>query len=123
MTYNYFVMKAVLFISLTVTLKIAVASLEVSGFSNDQLCMFAKDPPISEEVLSQINERAIICNDGIAINEIEISINKGSVRALKLKRWNRMLRGKGPVYSTRSGTNFKIDTIGEEKSITIDRAF
>ena len=34
-----------------------------------------------------------------------------------------MLRGKGPVYSTRSGTNLKIDTFGDEKSITIDRAF
>ena len=116
-------MKIVLFISLTLTLKIAYASLEVSGFSDNQLCMFAKDPPISEEVLSQINERAIICEDGIAINESEILINKVSARALKLQRWNRMLRGKGPVYSTNSGTNFKIDTLGEEKSITIDKTF
>ena len=123
MTYNYFAMKSVLFFSLTLTLKIAFASLEVTGFSDNQLCMFAKDPPISEEVLSQINERAIICEDGIAINESEILINKASARALKLQRWNRMLRGKGPVYSTRSGTNLKIDTLGEEKSITIDRAF
>ena len=123
MTYNYFVMKIALFISLTLTLKIAYASLEVSGFSDNQLCMFAKDPPISEEVLSQINERAIICEDGIAINESEILINKASARALKLQRWNRMLRGNGPVYSTSSGTNLKIDTFGDEKSITIDRAF
>ena len=123
MTYNYFVMKMVLFISLTLTLKIAYAALEVSGFSDNQLCMFAKDPPISEEVLSQINERVIICEDGIAINESEILINKASARALKLQRWNRMLRGKGPVYSTSSGTNLKVDTFGDEKSITIDRAF
>ena len=123
MTYNYFVMKIALFISLTLTLKIAYASLEVSGFSDNQLCMFAKDPPISEDVLSQINERAIICEDGIAINESEILINKESARAIKLKMWNRMLRGNGPVYSTSSGTNLKIDTFGDEKSITIDRAF
>ena len=116
-------MKALLFISLTLILKISFASLEITGFSDNQLCMFAKDPPISEEVLSQINERAIICEDGIAIDESEILINKASARAIKLKKWNRMLRGKGPVYSTRSGTNFKIDTLGEEKSITIDRTF
>ena len=116
-------MKAFLFISLTLILKISFASLEITGFSGNQLCMFAKDPPISEEVLSQINERAIICEDGIAINESEILINKASARALKLQRWNRMLRGKGPVYSTRSGTNFKIDTLGEEKSIIIDKTF
>ena len=116
-------MKVVLFISLTLILKISFASLEITGFSDNQLCMFAKDPPISEEVLSQINERAIICDDGVAINESKILINKASARALKLQRWNRMLRGKGPVYSTRSGTNFKIDTFGDEKSITIDRTF
>ena len=116
-------MKALLFISLTLILKISFASLEITGFSGNQLCMFAKDPPISEEVLSQINERAIICEDGIAIDESEILINKASARAIKLQKWNSMLRGKGPVYSTRSGTNFKIDTLGEEKSITIDRTF
>ena len=123
MTYNYFVIKAVLFISLTLTLKIAYAALEVSGFSDNQLCMFAKDPPISEEVLSQINERGITCNDGIVIIKSDMSTNKSSVISLRFKRWNKALRGKGPVYSTSSGTNLKIDTFGDEKSITIDRAF
>ena len=123
MTYNYFVMKIFLFLSLAITLKTAVASLEVSSFSHDQICMMAKDPPLSAQVTYEINEREIICVDGIAVNESEISINKVSARALKFKRWNKMLRGKGPVYSTRSGTNLKIDTFGDEKSITIDRAF
>ena len=85
--------------------------------------MIAKDPPLSVQVTYEINEREIICADGIAVKESEISINKVSARALKFKRWNKMLRGKGPVYSTRSGTNLKIDTFGDEKSITIDRAF
>ena len=116
-------MKSVLFFSLTLTLKIAFASLEVTGFSDNQLCMFAKDPPISEEVLSQINERAIICDDGVAINESKILINKASALSIRFKRWSKALRGKGPVYSTSSGTNLKIDTLGDEKSITIDRAF
>ena len=85
--------------------------------------MMAKDPPLSAQVTYEINKRKISCNDGIVVNESEISINKVSARALKFKRWNTMLRGKGPVYSTRSGTNLKIDTFGDEKSITIDRAF
>ena len=116
-------MKVVLFLSLAITLKIAVASLEVSSFSNDQICMFTKDPPISEEVTLEINERAITCNDGIMISKLDISTNKSSVISLRFKRWNKALRGKGPVYSTSSGTNLKIDTFGDEKSITIDRAF
>ena len=123
MTYNYFVMKVVLFISLTLTLKIAYASLEVSGFSDNQLCMFAKDPPISAEVILEINERGIACNDGVASINSDILTNKSSAISLRLKSWSKALRGKGPVYSTRSGTNFMIDTLGEEKSITIDKTF
>ena len=72
---------------------------------------------------SEINKRKISCNDGIVVNQSEISLNKNSARTLKFKKWNKALRGKGPIYSTHSGTNLKIDTFGEEKSITIDRAF
>ena len=116
-------MKIYIFLSLVIAVKTAVASLEVSSFSHDQICMMAKDPPLSAQVTYEINEREIICADGIAVNESEISINKVSARALKFKRWNKMLRGKGPIYTTLSGTNLKIDTFGDEKSITIDRAF
>ena len=116
-------MKVILFISLAITFNIADASLEFSEFSNDQICMFTKDPPISEEVNLEINERGITCNDGIEIINSDMSTNKSSVISLRFKRWNNALRGKGPVYSTSSGTNLKIDTFGDEKSITIDRAF
>ena len=123
MTYNYFVMKIFLFISLITALKVSIASLEIADYSDDQICLIAKDPPISQQVTFEINARKIICNEGIAIRELEVSKNKASARGLKFKRWNKMLRGKGPVYSTRSGTNLKIDTFGDEKSITIDRTF
>ena len=116
-------MKVVLFISLSIALKIAIAALELSGLSDNQICMFTKDPPISAEVILEINERAITCNDGIVIIKSDMSTKKSSVISLRFKRWNKALRGKGPVYSTSSGTNLKIDTFGDEKSITIDRAF
>ena len=116
-------MKIFLFLSLAIILKTAVASLEVSSFSHDQICMMAKDPPLSVQVSYEINKRKISCNDGVVVNQSEISINKNSARTLKFKKWNKALRGKEPVYSTRSGTNIKIDTFGDEKSITIDRAF
>jgi len=123
MTYNHFVMKIFLFISLITALKVSIASLEIADYSDDQICLIAKDPPISQQVTFEINARKIICNEGIAIRELEVSKNKASARGLKFKRWNKMLRGKGPVYSTHSGTNLKIDTFGDEKSITIDRTF
>ena len=123
MTYNHFVMKIFLFISLITALKVSIASLEIADYSDDQICLIAKDPPISQQVTFEINARKIICNEGIAIKKSEVSKNKASARGLKFKRWNKMLRGKGPVYTTRSGTNLKIDTFGDEKSVTIDRAF
>ena len=116
-------MKVILFISLAITFNIAVASLEFSEFSNGQICMFTKDPPISEAVILEINKRGITCNDGIVIIKSDMLNNKSSVISLRFKRWNKALRGKGSVYSTSSGTNLKIDTFGDEKSITIDRAF
>ena len=116
-------MKIFLFISLIMALKISIASLEFADYSDDQICMIAKDPPLSEQVVFEINSRKIICNEGTVIKNLEISKNQASARGLRFKRWNKMLRGKGPVYTTRSGTNLKIDTFGDEKSVTIDRAF
>ena len=116
-------MRIFLFISLVLISQFVFASLEVSGFSDDQICIFAKDPPLPEQVIFEIEARDIICDEGVAIKRSMLSISNQSERFLRLKRWNKMLMGKRPVYSTRSGTNIKIDTFGNEKSITVDKAF
>jgi len=116
-------MKFFSFVFLLLIAQSTFASLEVSGFNDDQICMFAKDPPLSAQITYEINAREIECNDGVATKKNESLISKDSPRLNKLKRWNKMLRGKGPIYSTRSGANLKIDTFGEEKSITIDKSF
>ena len=116
-------MRIFLFISLVLISQFVFASLDVSDFSDDQICIFAKDPPLSAQVIFELKARDIICDEGISFKKSEVSISKESERFLKLKRWNKMLMGKRPIYSTRSGTNLKIDTFGNEKSITVDRAF
>ena len=85
--------------------------------------MFAKDPPLPVQVTFEIEARNITCNEGSVISQSGIVTKKASDRVLQFKRWNKILRGKGPIYSTRSGTNLKIDTIGDKKSIIIDKAF
>ena len=112
-------MKILLFISLSLIIKFSLASLDFSNFNDEQICMFLKDPPVPVHVTFEIEARKITCNEG----NVDIETKKVSARALQFKRWNKMLRGKGPIYSTRSGTNLKIDTIGDKKSITIDKAF
>ena len=116
-------MKKFIFISLTLIVNCAFAALDISDFSDEQICLIAKNPPLSAQVTFEIEAREIVCNQGVATKTSQISIQKNSSRILKLKRLNKILRGKGPIYSTRSGTNIKINTIGDQKSITIDKAF
>jgi len=116
-------MKIILFISLSFISTCVIASLDVRDFSDDQICVFAQDPPLPAKIIFEIEARDIICNEGAALKKSETSIPQESERFLRLKRWNKMLRGKRPVYSTRSGTSIKINTFGAEKSITVDKAF
>ena len=116
-------MRLFLFISLALISQFVFASLEVSDFSDDQICIYAKDPPLSAQVIFEIEAREIICDEGAAFKRSEVTISKENERFLRLKRWNKMLMGKRPIYSTHSGTNIKINTFGDEKSITVDRAF
>ena len=116
-------MKIFLCISLSFISTCVIASLDVTDFSDDQICVFAQDPPLPAKIIFEIEARDIICNEGVAFKRSELSISKESERFIRLKRWNKMLMGKRPVYSTRSGTNIKISTFGDEKSITVDREF
>ena len=116
-------MRIFLFISLALFSQFVFASLDASDYSDDQICIFAKDPPLPSKITFEIESRGIICNEGAALKKSETSIPQESERFLRLKRWNKMLRGKRPVYSTRSGTSIKINTFGAEKSITVDKAF
>ena len=116
-------MRIFFFISLVLISQFVFASLDLSDFSDDQICIFAKDPPLSAQVIFELEARDIICDEGISFKKSEVSISKESERFLRLKRWNKMFMGKRPIYSTRSGTNIKIDTFGGEKSITVDKAF
>ena len=121
--YNLLMHKLLLLMALSFISTCVSASLDFSDFSDDQICIFAKDPPLPAQVIFEIEAREIICDEGVAFKRSEVSISKESERFLRLKRWNKMLMGKRPIYSTRSGTNIKIDTFGNEKSITVDRAF
>ena len=116
-------MRIFLFISISLLSQFVFASLDVSDFSDDQICIYAKDPPLSAQVIFEIEAREIICDEGVAFKRSEVSISKESERFLRFKRWNKILMGKRPIYSTRSGTNIKIDTFGNEKSITVDKEF
>tara|TARA_B100001175_G_scaffold259519_1_gene228267 strand:- start:333 stop:683 length:351 start_codon:yes stop_codon:yes gene_type:complete len=116
-------MKKFIFIFLTLILKSSLGSLEINGFSDVEICMFANDPPLPAQVTFEIKARGIECNDGKIIKASETLISIDSIRIQKLKRWNKIISGKGPIYSTRFGADLKINSLGNEKSITINKSF
>ena len=59
---------------------------------------------------------------------IDLETNSESVSSRKaildsLKSWNKMLRGKKPIYITSDGSQISLDPIGEEKSIKFFKRF
>ena len=51
------------------------------------------------------------------------SISRGEVILDSLKSWNKMLRGKKPIYVTSGGSQITLDPIGDEKSIKLFKHF
>ena len=55
-------------------------------------------------------------------NNLEI-VSSGESTLDKLKRWNKIIRGKKPIYTTKGGTQFNVNPIGDEKSIKLFKPF
>ena len=51
------------------------------------------------------------------------SISRGEAILDSLKSWNKMLRGKKPIYVTSGGSQISVDPIGDEKSIKLFKHF
>ena len=50
-------------------------------------------------------------------------VSHGKAILDSFKSWNKMLRGKKPVYTTKSGAQILVDPIGNEKSIKLFNTF
>ena len=62
-------MRIFLFISLALIGQFVFASLDASDYSDDQICIFAKDPPLPSKITFEIESRGIICNEGAALKK------------------------------------------------------
>jgi hypothetical protein len=88
--------KLLLLMALSILSTCVFSSLDISDFSDDQICIFSKYPPLPSKITFEIEDRGIICNEGVAFKKSEVSISKESERFFRLKRWNKMLMGKSP---------------------------
>ena len=50
-------------------------------------------------------------------------VSRGEAILESLKNWNKMLRGKKPIYITSGGSQISVDPIGDEKSIKFFKRF
>jgi len=50
-------------------------------------------------------------------------VSRGEAILDSLKSWNKMLRGKKPIYTTSGGSQISVDPIGDEKSIKLFKRF
>ena len=50
-------------------------------------------------------------------------VSRGEAILESLKNWNKMLRGKKPIYITSGGSQISVDSIGDEKSIKFFKRF
>ena len=50
-------------------------------------------------------------------------VSRGEAILDSLKSWNKILRGKKPIYTTTSGSQISVDPIGDEKSINFFKRF
>ena len=50
-------------------------------------------------------------------------LSRGKAILSSLKSWNKILRGKKPIYITSGGSQISVDSIGDEKSIKIFKRF
>ena len=51
------------------------------------------------------------------------SVSRGKAILNSLKSWNKMLRGKKPIYTTSGGSQISVNPIGDEKSIKLFKRF
>ena len=95
----------------------------LDDWTDDQLCGWMDNPPPPAHIVAEVNMKGLYCDGGVAIKTVKTPIIIDSILVSKLKRWNQMIRGKRPVYSTKTGTNIKIDPFGNEKSIKLNKPF
>ena len=110
---------------LLLLLSLALSSISYANntpdMNNDASCewKFLASP----HIVTVLYKRRYSCDDGVAIKTVKTPIVKDLTLTSKLKRWNKMIRGKRPIYTTKTGTNIKVDPFGGEKSIKLNKSF
>jgi len=59
----------------------------------------------------------------VVLDKKNIEISRGKAILNKLKGWGKLIQGKTPLYTSSGGTQIKVDSFGDEKSIELFKRF
>ena len=103
-------------------LSFGITSASFSGYldywTDDQLCAWMDRPPLPDNIALEIYIRNVSCEGTLAIKKSNSTISNNSILNL-----NKILSGKEAIYTFKRGTEIKVDSIGDNKSIQIFKTF
>ena len=115
--------KLLLLLLLSISLKTISSSGYFDEWNDDQSCWWVNNKPPHTRIVDEVNMKSHYCDDG-GFNKIDKApIINSSILVNKLKSLNQILRGKKPIYRTKGGTQIKIETLDDEKSIIFNKLF
>ena len=108
---------------LTLLLSLGLTTISSAGYLDDwtddhQLCVWVDNPSPPDYMVDEAKKRGLSCGG----DDSEL-VGSGESILDKLKLWNKILRGKKPIYTTNSGTQIKVNPIGDEKFIKLFKPF
>jgi hypothetical protein len=122
--------KLILLLLLSIGLTCISYAGNLNKWTDDQLCGRMNNPPHLTHIVAEINMRGLYCDDGVAIKTVKTPITKDLILTSKLKRWkgklkswNKIIRGKKPIYISNSGTTIKVNPFGDEQSVILNKPF
>ena len=115
--------KSFLFLVLSIGLANISSADYLDDWSDKDLCGWMDNPSPPTHIVAEVNIKGLDCDGGVAIKTIKVPIVKSSILVSKLKSWTQILRGKEPIYTTKSGAQIKVQSFDNEKSITLNRFF
>ena len=102
----------------------------LDNWTDNELCGWMDNPPPPAYIIAEVNMRGLYCDDGVAIKKVKTAITKDLFLESELKRWksklkswNRIIRGKKPIYTTKGGNQIKVNPFSDEQSIKLIKPF
>ena len=107
---------------LFILLSLGLASISFAGYLDDwtdaQLCGWMDNPSAPDYMVDEVKKRGLSCGG----DDSEL-VGGGESILDRLKLWNKVLRGKKPIYTAKGGTQIKVNPIGDEKYIKLIKPF